>query len=293
MKKNIILCLTLITIFLLNIYGETFCFQLRAKDYLNCNYPQRIISLGPSLTEELYLLGIEDKIVGVTVYCQKPPEAKFKEKVGTVIKVDLEKIVSLKPDLVLVTSLINPIQVEKLKNFGIRVVNFPPSKNFSQICEQFLELGKIVDRKKKAEEIVYQAKNRVASMRKDIKNLPETKVFIQVGAKPLFTAIKDSYVHNLIEFAGGVNIASGAKSGLYSREKVLSQNPDVIIIVTMGIVGEEEKKTWQKFKILNAVKNNRIFIVDSYIICSPTPVSFAEALQEIINILHPSKRKNE
>jgi len=67
------------------------------------SYPQRIISLGPSLTEELFLLGVQDKIVGVTTYCQRPPEVKAKKKVGTVVEVNVERIMSLKPDLVLAT----------------------------------------------------------------------------------------------------------------------------------------------------------------------------------------------
>lgn len=256
-------------------------------------YPQRIISLGPSLTEDLYLLGVEDQLVANTTYCKRPPEAETKEKIGTVIEVNIEKIVSLKPDLILMTSLTNSKKIEKLKTLGIRLVNFPYAHNFSQLCEQFLELGQIVGREKEAEEVVRQAEFQVESIKTSVNDLPKPKVFIQLGAKPLFTAIEDSFVHNFIEFAGGINIASGVKSGLYSRENVLSQNPDVILIVTMGIVGEEEKEIWEKYKILNAVKNNRIYIVDSYKVCSPTPVSFVNVLQEILDVLHPAKGKNE
>jgi iron complex transport system substrate-binding protein len=252
-------------------------------------YPQRIISLGPSLTEDLYLLGVEDRLVANTTYCKRPPEAEKKEKIGSVIEVNIEKIVSLEPDLILTTSLTNSKKIEKLKNLGIKVVDFPYAHNFSQLCDQFLELGQIVGRKKGAEEIVRQAECQVASINTSVEDLPKPKVFIQVGARPLFTAIEDSFIHNFIEFAGGINIASGVKSGLYSREKVLSQNPDVILIVTMGIVGEEEKEIWEKYGTLNAVKNSRIHIVDSNKVCSPTPISFVMVLREILDILHPGK----
>jgi len=255
--------------------------------YADQNYPQRIISLAPSITEELYLLGVENKIVGVTTYCQKPPQAQEIEKIGTVIEVNLEKVISLQPDLVLATSLTNPKAKEKLKNLGIKVITFPSAKNFREICEQFLELGKIVGREKEAEEIVYRAKKTVSSVKQKVKELPKPKVLVQVGAKPLWVAPKDSFVNDFIEIAGGINVGPSGKNGLYSREEVLKRNPDVIIITTMGIVGKEEKKVWQRYKTISAVRNNRIYIVDSDKLCSPTPVSFVETLEEMVNILHP------
>ncbi|MBU0478845.1 ABC transporter substrate-binding protein [bacterium] len=250
------------------------------------NFPQRIISLGPSLTRELYLLGVEDGLVANTIYCRQPPKAQKKEKIGTVTKLSLEKVIALKPDLVLATSLTNHKQVEKLKNLGIRVITFSIAGSFSQICDQFLELGRIVGKENEAEGILSQSRKKVNSITEMVKDLPKPKVFVQVGAKPLFTVTSDSFVNDFIKFAGGINITSGAKTGLYSREKVLEQNPDVIIIVTMGIVGEQEKKTWQKYKTLNAAKNNRIYIVDSDKVCSPTPVSFVEVLEEIVGLIH-------
>jgi len=250
------------------------------------NLPQRIISLKPALTRELYLLGVEDRLVANTIYCSQPPEAQKKEKVATVTKVNLEKVMILRPDLVLASSLTNSEQVEKLKNLGIRVTTFSTARSFSQICDQFLELGRIVGKEKEAERILSQSRKKMNSITGRGKNLPKPKVFVQVGAKPLFAVTNDSFVNDFIKFAGGINIASGAKTGLYSREKVLEQNPDVIIIVTMGIVGEEEKKIWRKYKTLNAAKNDRIHIIDSYKVCSPTPVSFVEVLEEIVGLIH-------
>jgi len=248
---------------------------------------ERIVSLGPHLTESLFLLGAGDRVVGVTMYCKRPPGARKKEKVGTVMEVDTEKIVGLKPDLVLATSLTDLRDVKKLKDLGINVITFPNPKNFFQICEQFLKLGRLVGREKEAEEIVRKAQAQVDSIAKLVENLPKPKVFVQVGARPLFTITKDSFINDFIELAGGTNIAEDAGTGLYSREKVLESNPDVIIIATMGIVGEEEKRTWQKYKTLNAVKNDRIYVVDSYALCSPTPVTFAQTLKELARLLHP------
>lgn len=247
---------------------------------------QRIISLGPTLTETLYLLGAEDRLVGVTTYCQKPPAAKNKEKVGTLTETNIEKILTLNPSFVLATSLTNKKALEKLKRLNIKIIQFPYATDFTEICTQFLKVGKILGKVQAAEKIVNDAALSVESIKKKNKGLPMQKVFAQIGSRPLFAATKDSFINSIIEFAGGKNITSGTEIGFYSREKVLEDNPDVIIIATMGIAAESEKQTWLKYKTLNAVKNNRIHIVDSYKFCSATPTSFVEALEEMDKILH-------
>ena len=250
------------------------------------NFHQRIISLVPALTEELYLLEAQDRLIANTSYCKRPPAAEKKEKIGSGMKISLEKILYLEPDLVLAKAYSNQKQIKKLRNLGVKVKVFPDIKNFSEICEEFIALGKIVGRENKSKQVVCRVKGRVSSIQQGIKGLSKPKVLVQIGAKPLWVATKDSFINNFIELAGGANIGPPGKSGLYSREKVLEQNPDVIIIVTMGIVGEEEKKIWQKYKTLNAAKNNRIYIVDSCKVCSPTPVSFVEVLEEIVGLVH-------
>ncbi|MCG2711152.1 MAG: cobalamin-binding protein [Candidatus Omnitrophica bacterium] len=249
-------------------------------------YPQRIVSLAPSLTEELYLLGAEDRIVGVTTYCQRPKQAQTKEKVGSVVEANIEKIFMLKPDIVLTSPLCGLKAKNKLKSLGIKIVEFSSPKDFRQICGQLERLGEIVGAQEKAREIINKAQKEAGRISRDVADLPRPKVFIQVGAYPLFTMNRDYFIHDLIVRAGAVNIAEKSRSGIYSREKVIEANPDCIIIANMGIIGEEEKTMWQKHKMLNAVKNNRIYIIDSYIVCSPTPVSFVESLKKIVGFLH-------
>lgn len=247
---------------------------------------KRIISLSTAVTEGLYLLGAGDRIVGVTIYCERPLDAKKKEKVGTIKEINIEKIINLKPDLIIASPLTDKRLLKKLKDIGINVVSFSLPQDFSGLCRQFLELGEIVERKEIAEEIVRRAMEKVNKVKEKVKDLPRVSVFIQVGARPLCTMTKGSFMDDYIELSGGRNIAEEGHSWLYSREEVLRQDPDVIIIVTMGIAGEREKKMWRKFKSLNAVKNDRIFVLDSYRMCSPTPVSFAEMLEELVKILH-------
>lgn len=247
---------------------------------------ERIISLGPAKTEELYLLGAGDKVVGVTTYCIRPEDAKKKQHIGTVTQIDMEKIIALRPSIVIATPLLDKRQLEKLKGLGINVISFPLAKSFSDICKQFLELGRIVGEEKRAEKIILEAQARVSKLGETVKNIPKTSVFIQIGARPLYTMAKDSFINDYIELAGGINIAGERNSRLFSREEVLKKDPDIILIVTMGIAGEREKKIWERFKQLKAVRNNRFYILDSYKMCSPTPVSFVEMLEEMVNILH-------
>ena len=249
--------------------------------------PRRIISLGPTITEKLYLLGAQDRLVGVTTYCERPPEARAKERVGNVTQVNIEKIVELKPDLVIATSLTERRAVLGLRHLGIKVIVFNEPGSYAEMNRQFLELGRIVGRERQAEEIVRAADLRVDAIKKQVRGLPRPKVFVQLGAKPLFAATKDSFVNDFIELAGGTNIARDAKTGFISREEVLRQDPDIIIIVLMEAATGSEKKGWQNFHALKAVKNGKIVVMDPYRICSPTPRTFVDALEEMVKTLHP------
>lgn len=261
------------------------CNPVESKD----KYPVRIISLGPAVTENIYLLGIYDRLIANTLYCKPSPDGEKKEKIGTVIDANIEKIIYLKPDIVLSTSLTKPKLISKLRKLGIRVEIFEQPKNFNQILKEFLRLGRITGSDKKARKIVNEARKKLRDIKKKTKGLNKVKVFLQLGANPLFTVTKDSFVNDFIEYAGGVNIASKSKTGLFSREQVISLNPDVIIIITMGIQSETEKDVWGNFEMLKAAKNNRIHIVDAYKIGSPTPVSMIEGLDEIFELLHAEK----
>ena len=288
-------CMSRTCLILSNAISFYIAIALSAVMCVGNNCPQRIVSLSPVITEELYLLGVGDRIVADTIYCNKPPEAAKKEKVGNVMEVNIEKIISLKPDLVLTSSLTDRRQIEKMEKLGLKVVvGFTAPKSFAQICEEFIKVGEIVGKKKEALRIVSYARRKAADIQGKVKKFSSgQKVVVQIGAKPLWVAPKNSFVNELIEFAGGVNIGPPGESGLYSREKILEENPDIIIITTMGIMAEEEKKNWERYRTINAVKNGRIYIIDSYKLCSPTPVSFVSTLEELVKIIHPEFSENK
>ncbi|MBN1255551.1 MAG: ABC transporter substrate-binding protein [Deltaproteobacteria bacterium] len=248
--------------------------------------PQRIVSLVPNITEELYLLGVQDRVVGVTIYCQRPPEAQSKERVGAVVEVNVEKIVSLRPDLVIASPLTDHKQTQKLLDLGVRVKVFQPPQDFEDLCAEFLQLAHLVGREKEAQEIIKSSERELAHIKEMIKGLPTPRVFVQIGEKPLVAAGSDSFINDLVVCAGGVNIAHEVKTSVYSREEVVRKNPDIILIAKMGIAGEREKKTWMKYTTIKAVQSNAIYTVDPYRFCSPTPLSFVEQVNELVRLFH-------
>lgn len=253
--------------------------------------PERIISLGQTITERIYLLGADRNLIADTVYCVQPEDARYKEKVGTLLQANLEKIVALKPDLVIASNLARPKQLRKLKDLGIRVVQLSYPKNFSEMCRQFLDLGELLGKEEEAKEIIDNTRKEVAAIRMKTGILPKKRVFIQLGIKPLHAVTRESFLNDYIEFGGGENIALNEGRGAYSREKVLKGDPEVIIISTMGSSegesGKKEKESWMKYESIAAVKNQNIYIVNPDKICSPTPITFVEALTEIAEMIHP------
>ncbi len=248
--------------------------------------PQRIVSLSTVVTEELFLLGEGKRLVGRSHFCTRPPEVQKIPEAGNIVDVNLEKVVSLAPDLVIVTPMIDPRAVAKMRAFGLRVETFAPAKSFKGVNDSFLRLARMIGKEAEALHIAGEQEKAVALLRQKVPRGSALSVFLEVGSEPLVTVTRDSYLTDLIEFSGGRNIAADAERALYSREKVLSQDPDMIIISSMGFDGEKEKQMWQKYPELKAVRGDRIVIIDSDLFCAPTPVTFPRALETMIRILH-------
>ena len=246
---------------------------------------KRIVSLVPWVTKSLYLMGEQSQLVGCTSYCPVAPSDKI-AVVANAMSVNIEKTFTLKPDVVIASSLNKPETIENLKKLGIKVVLQPYPKSFEEICAYFVQIGELVGQGAKAKSIVDQQRVRLAKLRTSIPSGKNPSVFIQIGAKPLFCAVPDTFMEDFIRFSGGKNSAAGLKMGSVTREYVLKQNPDVIFIVTMGIVAQEEKDTWLGYQSLSASKSKKIFILDADKTCSPTPILFVDALEEMIKLMY-------
>lgn len=253
-------------------------------------YPQRIASLGPINTENVFLLGAGNRLVANTSYCVRPKAAESKEKIGSVMQVSIEKIIGLEPDLVLATGLTQKQQVKQLQSLGIKVVHFKQPASFTDICAQFLTLGHLLGLEKHAFQIIDEVKKRVATLQKRVAGLPRQKVFFQVGSQPLFSSVPSSFTNDFIVLAGGSNIAAGQKNGATNYEKVIAANPDVIIIAMMGSesgIASREQERWMQIPVINAVQNDRVHVISPDIACSPSPVTFADTLHIMAHLIHP------
>ncbi|MFH1683663.1 MAG: cobalamin-binding protein [Candidatus Margulisiibacteriota bacterium] len=268
---------TLKVIFLILLFATAACAE----------YPQRIISGMPSITEMLYALDLEDRIVGVTTNCNYPPEAQKKEKIGGFF-MNLEKVVSLKPDLIIMLEDAQDRDIKKFKDFGLPVYAVNP-QTVIEVMGTLVELGEKTGTKDQAEKIVEEMKIRIVTVEAKVKELPAKKVLVVVGYKPMIVVGGDNFIDDLIRYAGAENIAGKAKAAYpqYSFERLLKQDPDYIII-TEGIVKKEEIEKDGRWQSLAAVKSNKILFMDADILSRPAP-RVMDAIEQIAEFIHEEK----
>jgi iron complex transport system substrate-binding protein len=243
---------------------------------------ERVVSLSPLITENIFLLGA-GTAWSATPSTVSDRKAQHIEKVGSVQELSLEKIVSLNPQLILASNLTPPQTVEQLRSLALRVETFGQPASFEDICNHFLRLGAILNRNEYAVALVDQARRKVDAVRRAVSSLPRRKVFLQVGAHPLFSSVQSSFTHDFIEL-GAASISPASRKGAMKTEQVLALNPDLIIIAVMGSengIGAEEKARWMRFSTLEAVRANQVHVMDPNLVCSPSPTTFADTLVTI------------
>ena len=252
--------------------------------------PTRVIALAPSITEIIYDLGQEKRLVGVTQYSTYPSEAELLPRVGSYVRLDIEKIVALKPDLCLATKDGNPKHiVDKIVSLGIPVYVINP-QNLQQIMDTITRLGSLLHAEQTAAALVSDMEKRIGQVQARVKNMPDRpRVFFQIDAEPLFSAGTDTFIHELIELAGGINTTAGEVSyPRYSWEDIIVLQPEIVLISSMagGLTPEYLLNSWKKWNLLSAVKNDQIFVVDAELFDRPTP-RLVDGLEVIAAIIHP------
>lgn len=245
----------------------------------------RVVSLAPSITENIYLIGAQNKLVGCTSYCTQAV-ADGVEQVGSTIDVNVEKVLTLKPDLVITMLMTKTQDLEAMRKLGIRVEVIPSPKNFEEICEQTVQIAELLGNSDNAEKIIAQTKEKVDSLKQISQQNEKQKIFFQLGSNPIFTVLPNTFMNDFISFCNGENIAADLTKGTMTRESVLVRNPDVIIIATMGGFGKEEMDVWKSYQGLKAAETGKIFLVDSETSCSPTPDNFLKAFEDIVTHLN-------
>ena len=237
--------------------------------------PERIVSLMPSLTEMVFALDAGDRLQGVTLFSDEPPAAAKLPKVGSYAHPDLEKIVSLRPDLCLAVRDGNPKHlVDKLTALGIPVYTIDP-RSLDEIMEAMLLLGNVLGAPEKAAAIVADMRGTIEKAEERVARASrKPRVFFQIDASPIISAGSNTFIDQLITRAGGINLAAGPTAyPRYSWEEVLRMQPDIVIIASMagGYSEEELKAEWRKWPELPAVRDNRLHVVSAALFDRPTP----------------------
>ncbi|MFC1949908.1 ABC transporter substrate-binding protein, partial [Chloroflexota bacterium] len=263
--------------------------------------PEKIISLAPSSTEILFALGLGDKVVGVTQYCNYPPEAQDKPKIGgfspTDIDVSIEQIVAIEPDLILTTETHLSEVIPKLEQFAPEaaiLVLMTQTETFGVVFEAINLVGKCTGTGDEASQLVSEMGNRikaVTDITDDLSDSERPKVFYIVWHDPIFAIGGGTLGNTLIEAAGGVNIFQeliGAP--VVDLETIIDLNPDVILgsaaVGTGADLAYQFALNEERLNTVNARINNRVYAVNDDLTGRPGP-RIVEALEQLAEMIHP------
>lgn len=247
--------------------------------------PQRIVSLSPAITEVMYLIGAQDKLVGVTDFCDYPPEAQQKVRLGGLQNINFETLLSTHPDVVLISSIVSKKDVEKIERMGIPVIALKEEKRLEGMENVIRAVGQISSHEHIADSIANDWQKRIKQLKNsDHKtDSPRKSVYYVVGFGDAgdFTAPKSSHIHEIITLAGGCNIGQQLSSWNISREYLFECNPDIIL------VREEDLDDFchlYPYSQLKAVKEHHVYPINSgwIDIVSPRNLLAVEKLKGIL-----------
>ena len=255
--------------------------------------PQRIISLAPSNTEILFALGLGDRVVGVTRYCNYPEEAKQKEQIGGFADQDPEKIIALKPDLILASGTLQKSLVIELEERGQTVFWLYPH-TVKDILESFVRIGEITGSSATAQQLKERIEERIKNVEERVKDIPEQErptVFRVMGLDPPGTIGGESFQTDEFWIAGGKNIFADTDKNYFQLdlETLTKLDPDIIVIC-----GEDEEEAKARIKSqegwgdLTAVKADRIVVISCDLICRPSP-RIGQTIEQLAREFHPER----
>jgi len=259
----------------------------RGREVVLASEPQRVISLAPNITETIFKLGAEDKLVGRTDYCDYPVEVDKIESIGTLLQPSIEKIVELNPDVIIASTHFSNELLTKLENIKLKVIIIDELGSLEGLYSNILDVGSIVNKKDQANLVVNNLKSRIEELSNMVKDLDKPSLYyvISYGEYGDFTSGGDTFISQLLELSGGINIAKDSMGWSYSLEKIVEKNPDIIICskyynTLQGI------KSATGYKELPAVKNNRVYEIDNNLIDRQGP-RVGDGLEALIKIVHP------
>ncbi len=258
--------------------------------------PQRIVSLAPSNTEILFAIGAGDRVIGVTDYCNFPPEVVEKKERGELVSIggyttiNIEKVVSLKPDLV-VASYGNGIEnIETLRRMGLTVIAFDP-KSIEDVMRDIVLIGVATGEKENATKLVQDMVEKIENVSESVRGKPKVRVAHILWYDPIWVSGSRTFIDDVIGLAGGENVFSFEGWRTVSVEDLIAANPDVILVSSgsgMG-GGKDVVYEWvvsdERLSGIKAVKEGRVYVVDADMISRPS-YRLAEAIEVVAELIH-------
>lgn len=249
----------------------------------------RVVSLAPSLTELVFALGMGEALVGRTTACNYPPDAAEVQVVGAYMRPDLERLIALKPDLVLTTkSGSTRAYADRLEQLGIPVF-VSDTKTIEEVFDLSRKVGRLLGKDDKAADLVASLQRKRNRLKGLLKCDHKPTLLLAVGIKPLFVAGGGSFLGSLLKEVGCVNIAGdlGIDYPKFSIEEVIRRNPDVILVLNKECSSDEScLGPWKRYRSLDAVKRGRVAQIDADLVARPGP-RCVQALEHLINAIHP------
>ncbi len=254
-------------------------------------HPQRIISLAPNITETLYLLGAQDRLIGNTIQCTWPEEAKHKPKIGELLNPNYEVILAAKPDLVIASTAGNDRNaVMKLAGLGVPVYVAAP-RDVEKIFQSVRDIARITDREERGLQLVAQMRERLNKIKSLIRGLPPVRAFFITWLDPLLAPGKNTFENDVLSLVGVVSITADIDQYYprYSLEQILVKNPDAIITVKQEGNPIPDFRKIAGWRDLRAVREGKVFILSEYI-QHPSPL-FLDGVEELARQLYPERYK--
>lgn len=254
--------------------------------------PERIVTLAPNLTEIVYAVGAGDRLVGNTTYCDYPPEAKQVTKIGDTMQPNIERIVALRPQLVLVST---ASQLEaftrQLNEQGIAVYVTDP-RSLDDVFRSIKTLGDLLGEAERAEQVVNNLRARASAVEQAVKTSKPVRVFYQVSAAPLYTIGREAFLTDLIRRAGGQSVTADVPGAFprYSDEAALATQPEAIILSVDSSMDEGNAKHAASLAKAPAVTSGRVYGINGDLLSRPGP-RLVEGLEQIARSLHPEAFK--
>jgi iron complex transport system substrate-binding protein len=257
--------------------------------------PRRIVSLAPNITEMLYALGLGDRVAGVTIFCDWPPEVAAKPKVGGMINPSLETIVALGADLVLATADGNRSEdVNRLAGLGVATYTID-TRSVGDVLRSLTTIGELTGQAERARELVAALERRREAVRVRIAGRTPVPVFAAIDRAPLISAGEGTFVGELLTLAGGRNIAAASptKYPVFSFEQLLADDPAVILDASdpQPLSTAELQERWRALPgaaALRAMRTGRMISVGQGSFFRPGP-RIVDSLERLAELLHPAE----